>query len=67
MSIFVKVAKLGSAVSEVMLNYGASVAEALAGAGMSAEGYQVRVNGGVATETLVNGDLITLVPAIKHG
>jgi sulfur carrier protein ThiS len=65
--ILVKVAKIGSAVVEVSLENNASVETALAAAGMNATGFQIRVNGRSATERLVNGDMITLVPAIKGG
>lgn len=65
--MFIKVAKLGAAVKEVMLADGATIEQALAAAEMSAEGFQVRVNGRTPCGTLVDGDTLTLVPAIKGG
>jgi sulfur carrier protein ThiS len=65
--MFVKVAKLGSAVVTVMLEDNASTAAALAAAGMDATGFQARVNGAVSDAPLKDGDTITLVPAIKGG
>jgi len=69
-NIFVKLAKLGSAVKEFFLtDGGTSVADVLAQAGESAEGYEIRVDGNPATPetTLHDGAIITLVPAIKGG
>lgn len=65
--MFVKVAKLGSAVKEVMLADGASADAALGAADMSADGFQVRVNGRNPCGPLKDGDTVTLVPAIKSG
>ena len=65
--MFIKVAKLGAAVKEVMVNEGDSVETAVAAAGMSTVGYQVRVNGRTPCGSLREGDTITLVPAIKGG
>jgi len=67
MSKTVKVAKLGSAVVELFLDDAATVDQAIEAAGMSADGFQVRVNGRTPCESLNNGDMITLVPAIKGG
>ena len=65
--MFIKVAKLGSAVKEVMMDEGASVEQAVSAAGMSPTGYQVRVNGRTPCGALRDGDTVTLVPAIKGG
>lgn len=65
--MFIKVAKLGSAVKEVMLEDGSSIEQALGAAGMLASGYQVRVNGRTECGRLQDGDTITLVPSIKGG
>jgi sulfur carrier protein ThiS len=65
--IIVKVAQLGSAVKEVAIEDNSPVAQALTAAGVSASGFQIRVNGREATATLRAGDVITLVPAIKGG
>lgn len=66
--ILVKVAKLGSRVSEVSLEEGQNVNAALEIAGVSAVG-NIRVNGIEATDqtTLFDGDIITIVPKIKGG
>lgn len=66
---FVKVAKLGSAVKEVALDSGATVADALNAADVDIEGAEIRVNGNPATEAsaIKGGDIITLVPKIKGG
>jgi len=68
--LFVKVAKLGSRVQELCLDDGAAnVAAVLEAAGETAEGFDIRVNGQPATgDTPLNdGDIVTLVPAIKGG
>ncbi len=66
-NMFIKVAKLGSPVKEVMINEGGSVEDAIYAAGMSSTGYQVRVNGRTPCGSLREGDTITLVPSIKGG
>lgn len=65
----VKVAKLGGAVKEVALENGATIRTALAAAGVSADGFEVRLNGAPAgLDTPVrSGDIVTLVPQIKGG
>jgi sulfur carrier protein ThiS len=65
--MFVKVAKIGSAVKEVMLADGATLEQALAAAEVDSDGFQVRVNGRTPCGTIADGDMITLVPAIKGG
>jgi sulfur carrier protein ThiS len=67
MSKTVKVAKLGSAVIELFLDDNATMEQAIAAAGLSADGFKVAVNGRTPCGTLANGDLITLTPAIKGG
>ena len=66
---FVKVAKLGAAVVEVALETGATAAQALAAAEMTAEGFVLRINGAPAEPEapVRGGDVITLVPKIKGG
>ena len=46
---------------------GSTVAAALAAAGLSADGFDIRVNGVIGTleQTLSNGDSVTLVRKIK--
>jgi sulfur carrier protein ThiS len=65
----VKVAKLGSAVKEVALDEGATVANALRAADMTGGDFELRLNGNPATgDTRVRtGDIITLIPAIRGG
>jgi sulfur carrier protein ThiS len=65
----VKVAKLGERVQEYYLEDGSSVGNALDMAGYSTTGFDLRVNGSPATvyDDLDDGDIITLVPAIKGG
>lgn len=65
--MFVKIAKLGSAVKEVFLEDGADEAAALTAAGVDATGFQVRVNGRTPCGTLKDGDTVTLVPQVKGG
>ena len=67
MSKTVKVAKLGSAVVSVFLADEATLAQAITAAGMSTDGFQVRVNGRTPCETIKDGDMVTLVPAVKGG
>jgi|WetSurMetagenome_2_1015567.scaffolds.fasta_scaffold01396_24 sulfur carrier protein ThiS len=65
--MFVKIAKLGAAVVEVMINEGSTVEQALSAAAIEATGFQVRVNGRTPCGTLADKDTITLVPAVKGG
>lgn len=64
----VKVAQLGSRVVEVSLE-DATVHSALKTSGIVADGMEVRVNGEPASmDTLLSeGDIVTLVPAVKGG
>jgi sulfur carrier protein ThiS len=67
--MLVKVAKLGSEVTEVLLNDGATVSEALAAARISVGNEEIRLNGESAAmdDDVKNGDLVTVVPAVKGG
>ena len=65
--MFIKVAKLGAAVKEVMVDDNATLEQTLVAAEMSSEGYSIKVNGRTPCERLMNNDVITLVPAIKGG
>jgi molybdopterin converting factor small subunit len=67
--MFVKVAKLGSAVKELFVEDGTSLVSALTSAGVSKEGMQVRINGAVVPDStpVKDGDVVTLIPAIKGG
>lgn len=65
--VIVKVAKLGSAVTEVMLAEGASVEDALRAAGQESTGFQIRVNGRSEYGALRSGDMVTLIPVVKGG
>lgn len=67
MSKTVKVAKLGAAVVELFLDDNATIDQAISAAGLDKTGYDVRVNGRTSCGTLNNGDMVTLVPAIKGG
>lgn len=63
----VKVAKLGEVVKEVAIADDANMEEVLDAAGVDSEGFDVRVNGRTPCGNIVNGDMITLVPAVKGG
>jgi len=65
----VKVAKLGDRVQEFYLDEGSTIGKALEMAGYTTEGFDLRVNGASADpdDELDDGDIITLVPAIKGG
>jgi sulfur carrier protein ThiS len=71
--MFVKIAKLGSRVEEVMVEEGTTIGGALAAAGLTAEGYNIRLNrvdASVDTVLRNGGDvtnIVTLLPAIKGG
>ena len=65
--ITVKVGCLPGRIEEVALNGGRTVADALTGAGLSAEGYEIRVNTESVdtTHTLSDGNVVLLVKKIK--
>ena len=65
----IKVAKVGSKVSEVALDTGATVGDALKAAGMTETGFEIRLNGAPSNTAAIvrNGDIVTLVPQIKGG
>jgi len=67
--ITVKIAKLGQAVTTVTVPEGSTLEFALEESGMSVDRDQLRLNGAaVESSTLVeNGDVATLIPAIKGG
>lgn len=65
----VRIAKLGEAVKDISVAENATVGEALTLAGYDATGYDLRINNLTASLeiTLRNGDVVTLVPAIRGG
>jgi sulfur carrier protein ThiS len=65
--INVSVGKFPSTPEDVQLSDGATVSQALEAAGLDSHGWEVRVNGGVATaDTAVNdGDVVLLMKQIK--
>ena len=65
----VKVAKLGSRVVEIFVEHNSKIADALRIVEMDSNGFELRVNGAAATtDTVLNdGDIITMIPAIKGG
>lgn len=65
--IIVKVGKMPGVLTEVALGAGATVANALEAAGLSADGMDIRVSGNTATlETaLTNGSIVILAAKIK--
>ena len=68
MSITVKIARVPGPVSEVMLNDGATVADALASASMQRGNNEIlRVNGAEASDSTVlsDGDRVVLVVGAK--
>lgn len=70
--IQVRVVKLGDAVQQVTLPDGATVRDALVATGVYypvPDGHQVRRNQNACqlTDTLVTGDIITLVPKVSAG
>ena len=67
--MLVKVARLGTAVQELMLDDNASVSVALEAADLVAENEDIRINNTTASSStvLVNGDIVTLVPKVKGG
>ena len=69
MEKFIKIAKLGTAVKEFFVSNGTTVDTALALAEFDATGQDIRVNGVPADldQTLEDGDIVTLIPAIKGG
>lgn len=69
-SIFVKVAKLGGRVSEVSLEEGTTVQDAITASGLEQGQLKARLNGEATTLGIEveDGDVITLVPqTIKGG
>jgi len=66
---FVKVAKLGTAVKEVAIDSGSVVEDALRAAEVTAEGFEIRINGNPVNldSSIKTGDILTLVPQIKGG
>lgn len=66
-AVTVRVGKLPGTLSDVALEGGATVADALREAGLSAEGHQIRVNGtnADASRTLAEGDTVLLTRQIK--
>lgn len=67
--MLVKVARLGTAVQEVALEAGQTVADALVAADLAVENEDIRVNNAAANESKVlsDGDIVTLVPKVKGG
>lgn len=67
-TITVKVGSIPGVLSDIALNAGATVRDALAAAGLNASGYDVRLNGTTITDlntTLSNGALVLLAKQIK--
>jgi sulfur carrier protein ThiS len=64
--IRVKVGKLPGVISEVALNGGRTVADALSAIELTAEGFDIRVNGSPATlgTDLVEGNIVLLLKPI---
>lgn len=67
MSITVKIVRVPGAVTELELNNGATVSDALSAAGLSASGFKLSVNGEAAdtSDELENGDRVTLAKDAK--
>lgn len=68
--ILVKVAPIGSPVTEVLIPAGSSVSSALTAAKISIRGSEDIRRGGLSVspnDVLKNGDIITLVPPIRGG
>lgn len=63
----VKVAKLGEVVKEVAVADDANMDQVLEAADVDSEGFDIRVNGRTPCGSIVGGDMITLVPAVKGG
>lgn len=68
-TIQVKYGKLGARTEEYTLAENATVGQLLTAAGADVAGYILRVNGDVATvgTILDDGDIVTLMPAVKGG
>jgi len=70
-TITVKVAKVGTTVTEVTLSPGATVGDALTAAGYSSipEGHQIRRMNSIVdvTDRVHDGDLLTILPKFKAG
>jgi len=67
--MLIKVARLGTAVQEVALSAGQTVGDALLAADLNVDNEEIRVNQRTASESdsLNEGDLVTLVPKVKGG
>lgn len=67
--MLVKVARLGTAVQELALTDGQTVADALVAADLTVENEDIRINNSSASvsSVLKNGDIVTLVPKVKGG
>ncbi len=65
--ITVRVGKLPGMINEIALNGARAVSDALGAAGLSSDGFEIRVNGSVVDEsqTLRQGDTVLLVTKIK--
>jgi molybdopterin converting factor small subunit len=67
--MLIKVARLGNAVTEVALTSGSTVESALTAADLAVDNEEIRVNNSSASlsQTLRDGDIVTLVPKVKGG
>ena len=67
--MLIKVARLGTAVQQVALENGATVADALTAADLQVDNEEIRINQHDASESdvLHNDDIVTLVPKVKGG
>ena len=67
--MLVKVARLGTAVQELALTDGQTVADALVAADLTVENEDIRINNTTASTASVlrDGDIVTLVPKVKGG
>lgn len=67
--MIVKVARLGTAVQEIALEADKNVGDALAAAGLEVDNEELRINSRAASESdsLSDGDIVTLVPKVKGG
>ncbi len=67
--MIVKVARLGTAVQEIALEADKNVGDALMAAGLEIDNEELRINSRSASESdsLNDGDIVTLVPKVKGG
>ena len=67
--MLIKIARLGTAVSELAAVEGWTVSSALEASDLEVENEDIRVNNNAANEATVlhDGDIITLVPKVKGG